>query len=90
MTDMKFPSELPLKDIHPQGWLLKYLMNQRDGLTGHLEAAQFPFNTASWMAPDGEKLYKGGWEAYEQNGYWIDGMLRCSFLINDRFLIDKP
>ncbi len=36
--------ELALCDIQPEGWPKKYLEKQRDGLTGHLEAASPPFN----------------------------------------------
>jgi hypothetical protein len=37
-----------LSDIEPQGWLLEFLQRQREGLTGHIEAAGFPFDTGMW------------------------------------------
>ena len=42
--------ELPLTAIHPEGWLRSYLEKQSRGLTGHLEKAGFPFNTAGWAS----------------------------------------
>ena len=83
-------TELPLTAISPQGWLRVYLEKQRDGLTGHLEAAGYPFNTPGWAAPvvrHGD--YGSGWWPYEQTGYWYDGMIRCGYLLNDQFLIEK-
>ena len=43
--------EPPLSAIQPEGWLRFYLQKQSRGLTGHLEAAGFPFNTAGWACP---------------------------------------
>ncbi|HZZ58838.1 MAG TPA: beta-L-arabinofuranosidase domain-containing protein [Opitutaceae bacterium] len=82
--------EVPITDIRPEGWLREYLVHQRDGLTGHLENAGYPFNTVGWRAdriPDNTSLVD--WWPYEQNGYWIDGMIRCGLLLDDPFLIGK-
>ena len=85
----KFKS-IPANDISPKGWLKQYLINQRDGLTGHLENAGYPFNTEGWMADSitGNKSIEKWWP-YEQNGYWVDGMTRCGLLLNDAFLLKK-
>ena len=85
--------EVTINSVEPAGWLRRYLEKQRDGLTGHLEVAGFPFNTRGWAGPgirkqmsrDGEEH----WWPYEQTGYWIDGMIRCGHLLGDKFLIDK-
>jgi len=87
-SNAKF-TELPVTTIKPNGWLRRYLEIQRDGLTGHLdEAVGYPFNTESWCCKEDEGKYKNWWP-YEQNGYWIDGMIRCGYLIEDEFLIQK-
>jgi len=87
-THAKF-HEMPLSAIQPEGWLRVYLEKQCQGLTGHLEAAGYPFNTQGWSAPlvEGESFQS--WWPYEQNGYWIDGMIRCGYLLRDNFLIEK-
>lgn len=85
----KFKS-IPANAITPKGWLRQYLVNQRNGLTGHLENAGYPFNTIGWAADSitGNKSIVKWWP-YEQNGYWIDGMMRCGLLLNDTFLLNK-
>ncbi len=82
--------EIPATAITPKGWLRKYLINQKEGLTGHLENAGYPFNTVGWAAdsiPRNRSVEK--WWPYEQTAYWIDGMLRCGLLLNDTTLMNK-
>lgn len=81
--------ELPITAIQPRGWLRVYLETQRDGLTGHLEVAGFPFDQGGWG--NHAITYQSGatWWPYEQTGYWLDGLLRCGILLNDPFLIEK-
>ena len=82
--------EVPLSDIQPEGWLRVYLEKQRDGLTGHLEAAGFPFDTPGWAAPRvAHHARYSGWWPYEQTGYWVDGIIRCGHLLRDEFLTAK-
>lgn len=82
-------TELNLGAIKPKGWLREFLIRQRDGLTGHLEAAGFPFETTGWAGD--EVAARGGenWWPYEQYAYWVDGMIRCGYLLEDAFLIEK-
>ncbi|MEW6743949.1 MAG: beta-L-arabinofuranosidase domain-containing protein [Planctomycetota bacterium] len=81
--------EVPLSTIHPEGWLRRYLEIQRDGLTGHLEHAGFPFDTPGWSSMQVPSGGGEAWWPYEQTGYWIDGMTRCGYLLGDAFLIAK-
>jgi hypothetical protein len=82
-------SEVPLSSIEPKGWLKAYLETQRDGLIGHLDATGgFPFNTYGWAGPGISDALHDPY-VYEQTGYWVDGMIRCGYLLQDKFLIDK-
>ncbi len=60
--------ELPLSAITPQGWLRCYLEKQRDGLTGHLEVAGFPFNSEGWAADCVDAIHGDGWWPYSKRG----------------------
>lgn len=77
-------------NIQPKGWLKKYLITQRNGLTGYLENAGYPFNQPVWEVDSmqGNTSIEKWWP-YEQTAYWIDGMLRCGLLLNDEFLLNK-
>jgi hypothetical protein len=81
--------EIPISCIEPEGWLRRYLERQRDGLTGHMEAAGYPFDTDAWACPKVPMKTGEGWWPYEQTGYWIDGMVRCGHLLGDGFLIER-
>lgn len=81
--------EVPLSTIKPQGWIKDYLKAQKEGLTGHLDEIGYPFNTQCWSY---QKLVEGGlqgWWPYEQVSYWIDGVIRCAHLLDDKKLLEK-
>ncbi|MBP7829923.1 MAG: glycoside hydrolase family 127 protein [Kiritimatiellae bacterium] len=83
--------ELDLASIRPSGWLRRWLERQRDGLTGHLDHAGYPFDTRGWrddpIRRDGRALRS--WWPYEQTAYWIDGMARLGALLGDNELLRK-
>ena len=82
-------SELPMSCIKPEGWLRKYLEIQRDGLTGNLDTrGGFPFDTCGWAGPEISRVPRDV-DPYEQTAYWVDGMIRCGYLLRDAHLTDK-
>lgn len=84
--------EIGIRRIRPQGWLKAFLEDQRDGLTGHLEVAGYPFDRVGWDRFDVDTTKSNenpGWWAYEQTGYWLDGMERLAELLDDRKLKNR-
>ena len=79
--------ELPIKYLFPGGWQKNFLQIQKDGLTGNIEKAGFPFNTLGWdnfkkeFGSEEEKKYV--WTSYEQTAYALDGQIKCALLLND-------
>lgn len=84
--------EVRMTHIMPQGWLKEYLTLQKKGLTGNLDNIGFPYDRISWGATDVDTTTENenpGWWVYEQTAYWIDGMERCSILLQDDELREK-
>jgi len=82
-------AELPLGSVRPRGWIRRFLETQRDGLTGHLEVAGFPFDTYGWAGPQLTKRGGDDWWPYEQTAYWVDALVRCGHLLDSPWLLDK-
>ncbi|QVY66081.1 beta-L-arabinofuranosidase domain-containing protein [Polaribacter sp. Q13] len=82
--------EVALTSIKPQGWIKEFLQRQADGLSGSPSVSGYPYNTNMWMEdihiPVGH-VGKDLWP-YEQTAYYLDGSLRCGYLIGDKKLID--
>ena len=81
-------NKIKITDIHPEGWIKEFLIRQKDGLTGHIEVAGYPYDTKMWAT---EKI-KGStkaWWPYEQTSYYIDGANRLGYLLNDKSLKQK-
>jgi len=80
--------ELPLRQIKPAGWIKRWLELQRDGLTGHLKVAGYPFNTVMW---NGKSMRNepdpNDWASYEQCAYYIDALIKCGYQLDDPELI---
>lgn len=84
--------EVGIRQIKPEGWLGDFLRKQAEGLTGHLEVAGYPFDRVGWDRFDVDTTKSNdnpGWWAYEQTGYWLDGMERLAELLGDRKLKAK-
>ncbi len=82
--------EFNINNIKPDGWLENWLFIQKKGLTGNIDSAGYPFNTGMWKSEIKVKPENNpSWWPYEQTAYWIDGALRCGYLLNDEELIKK-
>lgn len=81
--------ESSLGSVIPSGWLQRWLELQKHGLTGHLEVAGYPFNTLMWAGPRIPMTHGEPWWPYEQTAYWIDGLVRCGYLLGDSELIKR-
>lgn len=70
--------KLPVGAIRPEGWLLKQLELQRDGLNGHLGeiSAWLDRNNNAWLVDGGDR----GWEEVP---YWLRGYSHLAYLLND-------
>ncbi len=70
--------KLPLGAIQPQGWILKLLELQKDGLCGHLGeiSAWLDKNNNAWLSEGGEH----GWEEVP---YWLRGYSDMAFIFDD-------
>ena len=76
--------KLPVGSIKPQGWVLKYLELQRDGLTGHLGeiSAWLEKNNNAWFSGTGQ-----GDHGWEEVPYWLKGYGDLGYILNDEKVI---
>lgn len=72
---------LPLGSIRPEGWLLKQLRIQADGLSGHLDEFWPDVGQSQWFG--------GKAEGWERAPYWLDGFIPLAFLLDDPRWKDK-
>jgi len=83
-------SEGLIDKIQPQGWLKEILERQAEGLTGHPEAMAYPYNSVLWagkLERDSESRGADWWR-FEQTAYYLDGLTRLGFLLDDRRFLD--
>jgi len=81
-------NKLKITDIHPEGWIKEFLVRQKEGLTGNIEVAGYPYDTKMW-ATEKMKGSTKAWWPYEQTGYYIDGANRLGYLLNDDALKER-
>ena len=74
-----------IADITPTGWLAELLDRQLNGLSGHPEAMDYPYNSPLWageLKRDSESRGADWWR-YEQTAYYLDGIARLGFITGD-------
>lgn len=70
--------KLPLGSIQPDGWILKMLELQKDGLCGHLG------EISAWLDKKNNAwLSEGGDHGWEEVPYWLRGYSDMAFILND-------
>ncbi len=76
--------KLPVGTIKPQGWILKYLELQRDGLTGHLGeiSAWLDKKDNAWFSGNGK-----GDHGWEEVPYWLKGYGNLGYVLKDEKII---
>ncbi len=78
--------KLPAGSIKPQGWILKYLELQRDGLTGKLGeiSAWLDKKNNAWFSGNGQ-----GDHGWEEVPYWLKGYGNLGYILKDEKIIAK-
>lgn len=69
---------LPLGTVKPEGWLLRQLRLQADGLSGHLD--EF------WPDVAHSQWFGGKAEGWERAPYWLDGVIPLAWVLGDEAL----
>ncbi|MEO8414258.1 MAG: beta-L-arabinofuranosidase domain-containing protein [Ginsengibacter sp.] len=78
--------KLPVGSIRPEGWILKYLELQRDGLTGKLG------EISAWLEKKNNAWFSGtgrGDHGWEEVPYWLKGYGDLGYILNDKPIIDE-
>jgi hypothetical protein len=86
-------SFIPLKPgaVCPAGWLLDWSRAAADGITGHLDERSPVFAKCydgTHFEAQGVQPGGCGWPL-EQGAYWLDGLVRLAYILDDPVLIDK-
>ena len=76
--------KLPVGDVKPQGWLLRYLELQKEGLTGQLGeiSAWLDKQNNAWLGTGDDY----GWEEVP---YWLKGYGNIGYILGDKKMIEE-
>lgn len=84
LVDVPFTA-LPLGSVKAEGWLLKQLELQKDGLTGNAETL---YSEANNLGPNSDWLGGPG-NSWERVPYYVKGLVPLAYSLNDATLISK-
>ena len=76
MTEWNFYTS---KEIKPDGWLLRQLTIQAEGLSGNLHKVWPDIRDSKWIG--------GNREGWERVPYWLDGFIPLAYLLEDEDMI---
>ena len=76
---------LPLGSVRAEGWLLRQLEKQRDGLTGHAEELYDDIGRSDWLT----NASKGGEYSWERGPYYAKGLVALALTLDDAALKAK-
>jgi len=76
---------LPLGAVRAEGWLLRQLEKQRDGLTGHADELYGDIAESDWLTNAG----RGGEYAWERGPYYARGLAALALTLDDKSLVAK-
>lgn len=76
---------LPVGSVKAEGWLLKQLLLQKEGLTGHAEALYSGNND---LGPENDWLGGTG-DSWERAPYYTKGLVALAYVLNDLELKTK-
>lgn len=76
---------LPLGSVRAEGWLLRQLEKQRDGLTEHAEELYDDIGVSDWLTNAG----RGGQYAWERGPYYAKGLVALALTLDDAALKQK-
>jgi hypothetical protein len=70
--------KLPVGKIKPQGWLLRFLQLQKEGLNGQLGSV------SAWLDKSGNQwLSDSGSHGWEEVPYWLRGYCSAAYILDD-------
>lgn len=69
------------KEIKPQGWLLRQLEIQAEGLNGNLDRVWPDIRDSAWIG--------GNREGWERVPYWLDGFIPLAYLLENEDMIAR-
>ncbi len=82
---------LPPGAVRPTGWLRDWAAEAANGITGHLDERtpvyQYGYKGVDFKAI-GVQPHGVGWPI-EQSAYWLDGLVRLAYILDDPALIKK-